>query len=178
MRFSVIVLTLLALPWTGCSDGLQMMSTTSTNSATGAVTQRDVYTRDGQTNLIRNQLTLDDGTIQVLGHRLYREGRLAAMISDVQGNLNIMTEPKTAYGVSVEFHPDRTIRAVGLMGADGDIVDMFLATNSVIAPVSTPDLQRLQRIGSDTMELMRDAANTTPAEFSDKVKKLIERDRE
>lgn len=178
MRFSVSILALLTLPWTGCGDGVQMTSTSSTNATTGAVKQRDVYTRDGQTNLIRNRMTLKDGTIEVLAHRIYREGQIVAMISDVQGSFNIMTEPDSPYGISVEFHPDRTVRAVVLMSTKGDIADMFLATNKVIVPVNTSDLQKAQGIGKVATESMSGATNKTSSEFYDEVEDLIEESQE
>lgn len=175
MRNSIVAIVFLALAWTGCADSLQISSTSETNAATGHISRTDVYTRDGSTNLVRLQKILKDGTTQARIHRIYQKGRHVADISELLGSFSIATDAGSPYHMDIEFWPDRTVRAIGLLSTNGEMSDLFLGTNDVIVPVSTPDLHKAQAIGADTIELMSNATNKTPSQFDEEVQELIEK---
>lgn len=153
---------------------LQMSSASETNAATGRISQTDIYTRGGETNLIRLQKVLKDGTIQARIHRIYQKGQHVADIAELLGSFSMATDAGSPYHMDIEFWPDKTVRAVGLLSTNGEMSDMFLGTNGVIVPVSSPDLRKAQGIGVDTIELMRNATNTTRSQFYDEVEELME----
>src|SRR2546430_17007900 len=54
----------------GADGGIQVVSTSKTNAQTASITTKDVFTRDGQTNLVRDTKT-KAGVVQIRIHRFY-----------------------------------------------------------------------------------------------------------
>lgn len=172
---AVTLMALVALPLVTLAEDVQMTTTTWTNAETGTFRQRAIYTRDGQTNLVRTRRGSATEARQVLAHRVYQDGKLVTMISEVRGSFSVMTKPGSPYGASVEFYPDKTVRAVALMAADGTFVDLFTGTNGVITPVSSADLRKAQEVGADALELMSGATNKTSSGFPTGLEQMMER---
>jgi hypothetical protein len=155
-------------------DDLVVYSTASTNAKTGAVSLTDTYTRGGMTNLIRST-RLEEGNVAARIHRLYRDGERLAIVSEVRGQLGIQTMAESAFHLDFIFHADRTINGVGVMSADGTIVDLLTATNMVLSPISSPDLRKAQHVGADVQRLFEDVEAKSPAQFRREAQDLIEK---
>jgi len=70
-----IVLILSCASVFGADTGIQVVTTARTNAASGAILSRDVFMRDGQTNLVRVTLS-EHGAVESQNGNFYHNGVL------------------------------------------------------------------------------------------------------
>src|SRR5215468_5082228 len=96
------------------NTGVSVATSTTTNAESAMITTTEVFTRDGQTNLVR-QTNTKDGVVRRRVHWFFRDGaRLATHVVDpastVSGQLPIRAggfypESGSRYSVSLVFSP-------------------------------------------------------------------------
>jgi hypothetical protein len=117
----------------GATNDIRIVSTTKTNVQTGSVTITDVYTRNGQTNLVRDTKT-KAGALQIRVHRFYHAGSLVGDFVAMPDSSGLTIEAGSPYGVSFEFGPSRELKSAVIGTKDGEILDAFACTNGVFYP--------------------------------------------
>lgn len=124
--------------------GVRMTASTSTNAETGAVYLDETFTRNGQTNLVRNTKT-EDGLVTGRIQRFYHDGEFVAVHLIVSKPAHMARESfsttESSCAVSVDFSPTKEVERVIITRKKGNILDGFTATNGVFYPVSNSELE-------------------------------------
>ncbi|MGD0536779.1 MAG: hypothetical protein ABSC03_03935 [Verrucomicrobiota bacterium] len=152
--------------------GIQVVSTVRTNKS-GTLDTSDVFTREGQTNLVRF-ISAKPEAMQM--HRFYYRGLLVGEFVAAPKSSGFTTEAGSPYSVSCEFGPSREVKSVMIGTKEGVILDAFMATNGVFYPADISTIQKWNDINGDLSKLLLPAhvTNTTPGQFRHEVEQLIE----
>src|SRR5437879_236369 len=106
------------------ADDVRVVTSTTTNSEAASITTTEVFTRGGQTNLVRQTQT-KAGTVRVRVHWFYRDGaRLATHVMTPDSSA-FVPEAGARYSVSLEFSPSKDVRYASIGRNDGYILDGF-----------------------------------------------------
>ena len=112
-------------------NGIRVATSTTTNAESASITTTEVFTRDGQTNLVR-QTSTKAGVVRV--HWFYRDGaRLATHVVSPDSSA-FVPESGSRYAVSLEFSPSKEVRYATIGKNDGYILDGFTCTNGIFHP--------------------------------------------
>ena len=158
----------------GADTSIQVVTTVRTN-ASGSVSTKDVFTRNGQTNLVRNTST-KSGVVQIQVHRFYYNGLLVGdfvAMPESSGS----TTAGSPYSIGFEFGPTKEVKSAVIGTKDGVILDAFMATNGVFYPADISLIGKANDIGGDVIKLFAPAhvTNAPPGEFEHEVEQLIEK---
>lgn len=115
------------------TNDVRVVSTVKTNVELGSETTTDVFTRGGQTNLVRQAKT-KAGAVQIRIHQFYHAGSLVGDFVAMPNSSGLRTEAGSPYGVAFEFGPSREMKSAVIGTKDGDILDRFICTNGVFYP--------------------------------------------
>lgn len=132
-----ILLVLSSLSAFGGDTGIRSFSAVTTNSA-GTVYIEDIFTRGGQTNLVR--LTkVEAGVVTHRIQKFYHHGDLVAVISGLSDSNSFSSEPRLPYRVDLEFLPSKDVRCLIIFGPG--FIDGFYPTNGIYYPAPDSDLK-------------------------------------
>ena len=156
--------------------GLRVVTTAKTNAETASISTRNVFTRDGQTNLVRSTKT-KAGVVQIRIHRFYHSGQLLGDFVAMPDSSGFTTEADSPYSVSFEFWPTKEVRSVVIGTKDGVALDAFTCTNGVFSPVASSVIQKANAVGSDMKQLFdpKHVRKTSPEDFVREAEGLIEK---
>jgi hypothetical protein len=171
-----IALILLCGSAFGADTSIQVVTTVKTNAETASIYTMDVFTRDGQTNLVR-RIKTKTGVEQIRIQQFYYHGLLVGDFVAMPESSGFTTEAGSPYSVSFEFWASKDIRSAVIGTKDGVVLDAFMATNGLFYPADISVIQRANYIGGDVSKLLSPAnvTNTTPGEFRNEVEQLIEK---
>lgn len=127
--------------------------TTSTSSIGSLILKTDVFTRNGQTNLVCFMTTKKDGTVVNRVHSFYQGGLLVAESSwaiVAPDFHSFSTEADSPYSVGLSYGSPNGEGVVQIQAKDGRLVDVFTCTNGVYYPV---EIQKIQMLNQKTREL-------------------------
>lgn len=133
-----IFLILFCASLTAADAAVQVSSSVSTNTETGAVSTTETFTRDGQTNLVRFTKSMR-GVVVFRTQRFCHNGEQVALFTFRDGIESFHTLPGKPYEVDVEFLPSREVRCVMIQGRG--VIDGFYPTNGVFYPAPDSDLE-------------------------------------
>ena len=127
-------------------------TSTTTNAESASITTTEVFTRDGQTNLVR-QTNTKDGVVCRRVHWFFRDGaRLATHVVDrthdgYAGPASTLFVPESGsrYSVSLEFSRSNEVRYATIGKNDGYILDGFTCTNVIFQPDELSHISELNR---------------------------------
>jgi len=160
----------------GADTGIRVVTTAKTNAETASVYVTDVFTRDGQTNLVRTTKT-KAGAMQIRIQKFYHDGVLIGDYVAVKDSSGFTTEAGSPYSVSFEFWPSKDIRSSVIGTKDGVILDAFTCTNGVFFPADTSVVVKADGITQDLSHLLSPAhvTNTPPQDFGQEVEQFIQK---
>ena len=160
----------------GADTGVQVVTTAKTNAETASIYTTDIFTRDGQTNLVRTAKT-KAGTLQIRIQRFYHAGELIGDYVATKDSSGFTTESGIPYSVSFEFWPSKDIRSAVIGTKDGTVLDAFMATNGVFYPADISVIRKANEITGDLSKLLSPAhvTNTPPGDFGHEVEQFIEK---
>ena len=163
----------------GADTRIQILTSAKTNAETASIYTTDVFTRDGQTNLVRTAKT-KTGTLQIRIQRFYHAGVLIGDYVATKDSSGFTTESDIPYSVSFEFWPSREIRSAVIGTKDGTILDAFTCTNGVFSPVESSEITRANGITQDLSHLLSPThfTNSTPEDFGREVEQFIQKHQE
>jgi hypothetical protein len=162
----------------GADTGIQVFTTARTNES-GSVDTLDVFTRDGQTNLVRTTKT-KAGFVQIRTHRFYHNGvRIGDYVTMGDSSSGFTVEGGCPYSVTLEFWPSKEIRSV-VFGTNAVTLDWFTCTNGVFSPVDSSLIGKANAFTEDLRPLLSPAhvTNTTPEKFGREVEQFIQKQRD
>jgi len=124
----------------GAENDVRVFTTSTTNAENGLVYTKDVFTRNGQTNLVR-VTKIVAGKISRI-YRFWHAGQVVGnyLAFPEGGAFNTESGP---YCMSLKFEPSGEILSVRLGDKDGLLLDEFRCTNGVISPIDGP----LRKVG-------------------------------
>jgi hypothetical protein len=111
-------------------------------SLPGQITTKEVFTRGGQTNLVRVTTTRDGMVISRL-HRFYYKHTLVAdhMLLLLKPEDGSSLATTSGFSLGLRFDANNQILEAYIGDRKGNIVDAFTSTNGTLFPVSTADLK-------------------------------------
>jgi hypothetical protein len=112
----------------------------------GQVTTRDVFTRAGQTNLIRIT-TVRDGVIISRTHRFYHNRAWVAdhMVWSLDPPEASGLTTASGFSLTFNFGTNNQILEAYLGDKNGKIFDAFMSTNGLLSPVPTEELEKIRK---------------------------------
>ena len=132
-----IALILSCVSVLGADTGIRIATTTSSAGVHhDGIYKTDVFTRDGQTNLICNTWT-KDGALAMRTQSFYHDGLLVGKSMATPDFQDFATEASSAYSVRFTFGPSNKTRFVYISAKDGEILDVFTCTNGVYYPADS-----------------------------------------
>jgi hypothetical protein len=158
------------------AQGVIRLNRMVTTNESGSVITKDVFTRDGHTNLVRTTRTMS-GVVQVQDNRFYYHGLQVADFAVMAESSGCTTQAGSPYSVSFEFGPAKAVRSA-VIGTDGGVIlEAFTATNGVFYPADSSLIRRANDIIGDMSKLLSPShvTNTPPGEFRQEIDQLIEK---
>jgi hypothetical protein len=138
----------------GADTSIRVVTTVRTNES-GSVSTKDVFTRDGQTNLVRNTST-KSGAVRIRVHRFYCQGSLVGDFVAMPESSGFTTEAGSPYSVGFEFDASHKPKLAVIGTKDGGILDAFSYTNGVFSPVDSSLLANANSVGSEVRGVMQE----------------------
>ncbi len=138
------------------ADDIGLTVTTKTNADTGAVITSQYFTRAGQTNLL-SKTAVTNGVIQSRFYRFYHDGKVAADHLTVPGDGYVLIVTHNGFDMSFQSCSNE-LCSVLLHDKDDVLLDEFLGTNGVLAPIPSSDLRRV----SDTSKILKGTKKDDP----------------
>jgi hypothetical protein len=154
MRASIIFI-LSCASVLGADSGIQVVSPAKTNTETASITMKDVFTRAGQTNLVRDTKT-EVGVVQIRIHRFYHGGSLVGDFVATRDSSGFTTEAGSPYSVSFEFDASHSPKSAIIGTKDGVILDAFTCTNGIFSPIESSLITKVNSIGSEVRGAMHE----------------------
>jgi hypothetical protein len=172
---ALIVFLLSCATVLGADSELRVVATVRTNDS-GRVSTKEVFTRGGQTNLVRNTAT-KGGVVQIRIHRFYHDGSLVGDFVAMRDSSGFTTEAGTPYSVSFECDASHKPKSVVIGTKDGVILDAFSYTNGIFSPVESSVLEKGNAVGADMKKLFdpEHVRKITPEGFVSEAQQLIEK---
>lgn len=160
----------------GADTGIRVVTTSKTNAESASIYTTDVFTRDGQTNLVRRTKS-KAGEFQIRIQRFYHAGVLIGDYVAMKDSSGFTTEAGVPYSVSFEFWPSKDIRSAVVGTKDGTILDAFTCTNGVFTPMDISVITKANGITHDLRPLFSTShvTNTTPQDFGREVEHFIQK---
>jgi hypothetical protein len=169
-----IILVLSCVSVLGADTGVSVVTTSKTNAEMASVSTKEVFTRDGQTNLIRNTKT-QSGTVQIRIHRFYHAGGLVGMLTETPDSSSTTSKAGCPFALDFEYGPSSQLKYAAIVSADGVLVDAFCYTNGVLSPVPSSELSGAAEISADAKKLISGARKMSPGQFHREVEQMIEK---
>jgi hypothetical protein len=160
----------------GADTGIRIVTRAKTNAETASIYTKDIFTRDGQTNLVRNTKT-KAGVMQSRIHRFYHGGSLVGNFVAMPDSSGFTIEAGSPYSVSFEFGRSKDVRTAVIGTKDGVVLDAFICTNGLYSPVESSFITKANSIGSDVRQLFSPDhfGQASPDDFVREVEQLIEK---
>jgi hypothetical protein len=174
-----IVFVLSCVSAFGGDTSIQVTSTVDTNAATVSIYTTDVFTRNGQTNLIRGAES-KAGKLQCLVQKFCHAGVFIGLCITTKDSSFFTSVSGIPYSMSFEFWPSKEIRSAVVVTKDGTILDAFTCTNGMFSPAESSELARANSITPDLSHFlpMSHFTNTTPQDFGREGEQFIQKHQE
>jgi hypothetical protein len=140
-----IVLILSCASVLGADTGIRVVTTVKTNAEIAGIYTTDVYTRDGQTNLVRQTKT-KAGVVQIRIQKFYHGGVLVGDYVAMKDSSGFTTEASIPYSVSFESGHSNELRSIVIGTKDGVILDAFSCTNGLLYPIDVIRIQQANEL--------------------------------
>lgn len=171
---AIVIFILSCVSVIGTDTGVSVVTTARTNARTASISTKDVFIRDGQTNLVRNTAT-KTGTVQIRIHRFYRGGSLVGNLIETPNSSLTTSEPESPFGLGFEYGASRQLKHVVIISPGGIVVDAFAGTNGVLTPVPSSKLSNVAEVGEAAKKLISNAPNMSPKQFKREVNRILEK---
>jgi hypothetical protein len=148
-----IIFLLSGLSVLGANSGISVVTIATTNAAMMRIDTKDVFTRNGKTNLVRRTST-KAGEQCVCAHFFYYDGVLVGNYIRTAGSSGFANEAGSKYALSFDFESSNSIiRNVVISTKDGTVLDAFSCTNGIIWPLNNDDIQKANEMGAEMKQL-------------------------
>jgi hypothetical protein len=123
------------------SDGTNSSTTTKTTphlpgkNESFSISEKDVFTRDGQTNLVRSAER--DGARTWSYQVFYRDGKEVGEYSGDPCSMHVESEGGSPYSILYKSGSNREPDSIIIRDKNGTMVDWFICTNGLFYPVES-----------------------------------------
>ena len=131
----------------GADTSIQVATTTKTNSSGGIFT-RDVFTRAGQTNLVRTAMSRH-GVVESQIHKFYHDGVLVGEYWSMSDSSGFITEAGSPYSVIGKQLPSKGVSQAFICTKERVVLDYFSATNGVFYPADSAAVRDANKMTED-----------------------------
>ena len=140
---SFLFLTLFCTSLHADETGVRVACSAITNIFSGQVRKTEVFTRDGQTNLVR-ETSPQVGIIQTF---YYDGARVATFVSNTQFSI-FHNEPSARYSVDLTFSPSNKLQCatINLYGTNELNVDIFGCTDGYFYPLPDSEISNINAL--------------------------------
>ena len=144
-KMKALIILLLSYASAFAADtGIQVTTTTKTNAVSGVVFKMEVFTRAGQTNLVRTTVTRH-GVSESPLHKFYHDGVLVgtyltmpeSTMPDSPQFSVLTTEVDSPYSMIAKCWPSKNASQVFICTKHRVVLDYFNATNGVFCPADS-----------------------------------------
>ena len=149
---SLSVLVFSCTPLLAADTSIRVVTTVRTNES-GSISTKEIFTRNGQTNLVRNA-SIKSGVVQIRIHRFYHGGVLVGDYVAMRDSSGSTSEAGSPYSLSLEFGSNNIVKSVVIGSKDGEVLDAFSCTNGVFSPVESSRLGAANATGKVVREEM------------------------
>ena len=174
-QITILIWILSAALLYGADRDIRVFTTTKTNES-GSIALKEIFTRDGKTNLVRNT-AIKSGLVRIQIHRFYYGGSLVGEFISQTNSSSFVTEAGSPYSLSFDFGPTHEVKSAVIGTKDGIVVDAFTATNSVFYPASISLIRDANDVGSEVQKLFspRFITNSSPDKFQQEIQNFVEK---
>jgi hypothetical protein len=148
-----IILILSCASIYGADTSIQVATTTKTNSSGGIFT-REVFTRAGQTNLVRTTMSRHGVVDQ--SHEFYHGGVLVGECWSMPDSSGFVTEAGSPYSVIGKQWPPKGVSQVFICTKDRVVLDYFSATNGVFFPAGSAAVRDANKMTTGMSKLIQE----------------------
>ncbi len=125
------------------TNEIQVATTTNTVAETGVTTTVDVFTRDGQTNLVCGTRT-KDGSLLDSWQKFYHKGSLLGVYSTYNnGSSTIHSIGSAPYTLSFVFVSTNMMKCA-FISTNSVMLDAFICTNGTFCPADRSVIREVQ----------------------------------
>ena len=142
-----IILILSCASIYGADTSIQVFTTTKTNLS-GSIFKRDVFMRDGQTNLVCIT-TIRDGKLEMPLCKFYHDGVLVGEYWSMLDSSGFITEAGSPYSVIGKYWPSKGVSQAFICTKDRVVLDYFTATNGVFYPANSVAVRDANKMTED-----------------------------
>ena len=137
----------------GTDTSIQISTLAKTNAVSGTVFEMEVFTRDGQTNLVRTTTSIGGQSRGPL-QQFYHDGVLVGKCWDFQDSSGFITEAGSPYSVIVKYWPSKRTSQAFICTKDRVVLDYFTATNGLFYPADSSEVREASKMTEKMNELM------------------------
>ena len=145
---ALIILLLSYASAFAADTSIQATTTMKTNAVSGTIFRMEVFTRDGQTNLVRTTVT-KRGVSEDPLQKFYHDGVLVGESWAFQDSSGFITEAGSPYSVIVKYWPSKTASQAFICTKDRVVLDYFTATNGIFYPANSVAVRDANKMTED-----------------------------
>lgn len=146
MKKAFLLLALSGASAFAADPALQQFSVARTNGDT--IATLDVFTRSGQTNLVRSTVTRN-GTVESCFHKFYQRGFLVGEHWCYPDSSGFITEANAPYSMIFRSSSSNRVSTAYICSEDRIVIDYFTATNGLFYPVNTSAVQEARKMTTE-----------------------------
>ena len=160
----------------GADTGIRLVTSAKTNAETATISTKDIFIRDGRTNLVRSSKT-KAGVVQLRMHRFYHAGILVGNFVAMPESSGVTTEAGSPYSMSFEFDASHRPKSAVIGTKDGVVLDAFTCTNGVFTPADSAVIQKANALFWNMTPMLDPdpVRKTSPHDYGREVEKLSEK---
>ena len=134
-------------------QGVRVVTTAVTNAV--FITTKEVFTREGQTNLVR-QTTTQAGTVTAKIQSFYHDGsQLATFLVVTPHYSQFFTKPDSSYLIGLDFSPSNQINYLTFCSNKYSVVEAFSCTNGNFYPESSTVISEMNALPHEVTAMPR-----------------------
>jgi hypothetical protein len=149
-----IILILSCASIYGADTSIQVFTTTKTNLS-GSIFKRDVFMRDGQTNLVGDTI-IRDGKLEMPLYKFYHGGVLVGEYITMPDSSVFITEAGSPYSVIGKYWPSKGVSQAFICTKDRVVLDYFTATNGVFHPADSAAVRGANKMTTEMSKLIQE----------------------
>jgi hypothetical protein len=146
MKAIVLALAFSCASAFAADPALRQFTLVKTNG--NAVLTLDVFTRNGETNLVRNTV-VRNGVLESRNHKFYQDGMLVGAHWSYPDSNGFITEANSPYSMIFQSSPSNIVSAAYICSPERIVIDYFTATNGVFYPVDTSAVQEARQMTTE-----------------------------
>jgi hypothetical protein len=179
LRLPILGTSVLFLAARIAAQDIQIFTTVKTNLETKTVIVTDTFTRNGQTNLVR-QIKFQQAAMKGGIQKIYHDGSLLGTVTIEKDRnvLGLMTEPNPNYSLGFDFQSgSNKLRSASIMDTNFTLIDGFDNTNGLLIPVESSQIEKFNQFNDETAEFVKtnSRAGKSDKEFGREVEDFIEK---